>query len=412
MRLQSTPYNNLFNEVANNLAQRTGISNFGADSKAFSLLSTFITENKNLVDNTNQLMSSLHLQEAIGDDLDSIGEMVGVQRQKATKAYSNAVDKSVQFFVETGTFGDINDGSSISIPVGTLIFLEEKDSSSGKRIEYRVTTATTLAFGESVHYMSVQAIESGSKSNVSALGLSKHNFTDYTLSSQNKLKVRNNFAIVNGVEKQTDQSYRFSISKAWTAQSIANETSLKIAALSVPGVKEAKIFSWYNGIGTTGLVIDVFEGRTPSSLLSLVSSRASLFTSAGEIVNVYTPKYVALELELIVKTKSEMTSLEKTKLTNQIVSFTKAYINKFRIGQSFSLESYLSSITRLSNSIIRIGKKQGENNAELFAVYFIDSLGQYSKKSIKTAEVTINQDQKVILLDTVATPVRITIEKV
>ena len=412
MRFESTSYNDLFNEAAETLATRTGISNFNADSKAFSIISTFLNEDKSLVDQANSIISSLKLGEATGSDLEVIGEFVGLSRTKATRATVKAVDTNLQFYVDSGTFGTINGGSAISIPANTVIYLDDKDSTSGRRVEYRTTTTISLPIGGTSVFFAADAVEFGTESNVSALALNKHLFTSYVDSSNNTLKVRNNYAIVNGTDVQSNDSYRFAINRQWAAAAAANEISLRIAALSMPGVKEVKILRWYNGIGTTGIIVDTFEGRVTDSLLTSVRNRVSQVVAAGELANTYTPKYVAIEIDMVVQTRTNLTSAEKTKLSNLIINFTKNYINSFKLGQGFTTDLYLNNIIRNNNQIVRIGRKAGLNVLEELNVYYIDSLGQYSKRQIINTDIAINQDQKIILLDTVSNPVRVTIEKI
>lgn len=412
MKFESSSYNDLFNEAAENLVNRTGISNISADSKAFSIISAFLNEDKNLVDQSNRVISSLKLAEAFGTDLDIIGGFVGLDREKATRASVKALDSNLQFYVESGTFGSKNGGSNITIPANNIIFLEAKDSTSGQRIEYRTTSTITLSAANSSTFFAAEAIEFGTASNVSALALNKHSFTNYTDSANNSLKVRNIYAIVNSKDKQSDDSYRFGISKQWAAASAANEIALRIAALSMSGVKEVKLLRWYNGIGTTGIIVDTFEGRVTDSLLSSVRNRVSQVVAAGELANTYSPKYVAIEIDMVLQTRVELSSADKTKLSNSIINFTKSYINSFKLGQGFTAELYINTILRNNAQVVRIGRDAGLNTLQELNVYYIDSLGQYSKRQLINDNLTLNGDQKVILLDTISNPVRITIEKI
>lgn len=406
MRFESVNYVELFNDVASNLVNRAGISNTANDSKAFSIISSFMEEGKLRTGAVNDLIRSLKLESATGVDLDAIGEFVGISRLMSTRAYTRAVDANVEFYVASGTFGDINNGSSIPVPVGTRVYLEQKDSTSGSIIEYRTTASATLpALGNSV-FLSVEAIEYGSASNVSALALNKHdlNFA--------RLKIRNNFAIANGRDRQSDSAYRFLISRAFTAGATGNETTLRLASLTVPGVKEAKILRRYNGIGTVAIFVDGFEGKISPALVSAVQNRMPQVESAGDLITVYSPKYVAVEMELVVQTTSLMTLEERTKLSGNLTLALRSYFNSLKLGQGLDLDTLFSNIVRGNNSIARIGRKNGENKAETVNAYYADSYGVYNLRRITGSTVPVSEEQKIVLLDTITNPIRITVERI
>lgn len=412
MRFESTSYVELFNQAAKKLANRTGISNYGASGKASAIINTFLDDDRRKVAAINDVFESIKLASATGDDLDAIGEFLGVFRLTATRAVTKSIDKNMEFYVESGTFGDINNGSNFTIPANTIVFLESKDADSGRKIEYRTTSSIVCTASASSVYFPAEAIEPGTLSNVAALALNKHSFTSYTLSSANRLKVRNNYGVANGRDKQSDASYRSLISKTFTALASANETALKLAAQAVPGVKECKVFRNYNGIGTSALIIDGYEGSVGPAILDGVRSRINQYVAAGEIASVIAPKYVGLELEFVVKTSTNLTSIDKTKLTNNLISLIKVYLNSFNIGQSVDLDNLYSLLVRSNNQIVQIGRVAGRNTAELVNAYHSDSFGQFSNRSVLNNLVPMQDDQKVILMDTLTNPIRITIEKI
>lgn len=406
MRFESVNYTELFNSVASNLSSRAGISNFGNDSKAFSIISSFMDEGKLRTNSVNDLIRALKLETATGLDLDAIGDFVGVSRLLSTRAYTRTADSNIEFYVATGTFGDINDGNSIPVPAGSRIYLEQKDSGSGSIIEYRTTASAVLPVGSSSVFLAVEAVEFGSTANVSALALNKHDLGFV------KLKVRNNFAIANGRDKQSDGAYRFLISRAFTAGATGNETSIRFSSLTVPGVKEARVLRRYNGIGTVAVFIDGFEGKASPALISAVQSRMPQVESSGDLVTVYSPKYVGIELELVVQTNTLMTLEERTKLSGNLVLALRTYFNLLKMGQSLDLDALFSSIVRSNNVIARIGRKNGENKAEVVNAYFADSYGVYSLRIITGSSVPVTEEQKIIVLDTITNPIRITVERI
>ncbi len=110
----------------------------------------------------NDLAQAL-LPYATGANLDFLCQIYGVTRLPATDASSDASDNNFQFYVQSGTFGAINNGQPIVVPSGTLIYTSDPNGSV-------MATAgdTTLNPGDSVQSVSVQSQSTGSVGNGAA----------------------------------------------------------------------------------------------------------------------------------------------------------------------------------------------------------------------------------------------------
>ena len=91
--------------------QQTGITNTTAGGKARAFCD-IVGDQIGLLDanKANDIAQSL-LPYAIGSNLDLIGQIFGVPRLAAVNAFSAASDSNFQFYVQSGTFGSINQGS-------------------------------------------------------------------------------------------------------------------------------------------------------------------------------------------------------------------------------------------------------------------------------------------------------------
>lgn len=410
MRFSSKEYSEIFNQAAKKLSERTGITNFSPSSKAGSLLTSFIQEEKNKVNSINSILDSFKLSSATDGDLDQIGEFIGVTRLLSTRAFTKANDQNIEFFVNSGTFGDINNGTTFTIPANTLIYLDDKDSFSGLKTEYRLISPVTCLSTANSAYGSVEAIEPGIKYNVASFALNKHSFTSYSQANLNTLKVRNNYSIVNGRNTESNSNYRNRISKAFTAFATSNETSLRLAAGVFPGVKEVKFIRNYNGIGSSALIVDVYEGSISNTLLTSIQDRVNLFASSGEVINVYAPKYIEFEIELTIKTSIDFSINDKVNSINTINNIIKNYVASLAIGRPLDLTILYAAIIQTNSKIVQIGKISNQNVADRLTIYYSDASGNTSNKTLVQDLLTVGVDQKVILAE-VATPITINFEK-
>lgn len=102
--------------------QQTGISNTSPGGKARAFCD-IVGDQLGILDanKANDIAQAL-LPYAAGANLDLLGQIYGVIRLAATDASADAGDNSFQFYVQSGTFGAINNGQPIVIPSGTLIY--------------------------------------------------------------------------------------------------------------------------------------------------------------------------------------------------------------------------------------------------------------------------------------------------
>ena len=110
----------------------------------------------------------------------------------------DAADRNFQFYVRTGTFGDLNSGNNIQIPANIQIF-----TAAPKGPIYLIDVVTLLA-GSSVQSFSATSVSTGSSGNTSSGVFTRHNFTNYTQSAAGGLLVANNYGIIGGRDTERD----------------------------------------------------------------------------------------------------------------------------------------------------------------------------------------------------------------
>jgi uncharacterized phage protein gp47/JayE len=230
----------LAKEFRQKLSQRTGLTDFDADSKIENLISIFVDE---IVNSRNEVLGafqSMQISTATGNQLDSIGQDLGLPRFAETAAFSLKREQNVAFYVNSGTFGDLNSGSDIVVPAGTEIYSEENQNDFGKRIVYKTTSSLTLSASAVIGFADARAVASGSGSNIGSGTLLNHNLTSYP-----GLKVVNFFSILNGRNEESDKNYRFRLSKRYDMLASSNDSKLHLESLKVPGVLDTRIINGY-----------------------------------------------------------------------------------------------------------------------------------------------------------------------
>jgi hypothetical protein len=159
---------------------------------------------------------------ATDTSLDLIGEIFGVPRLAQQTASVDLGDQNFEWYVRSGTFGDINGGQDIVIPDGVRLY-----TAAGVNGPVYVADAVTLPAAAGSQFFTATSLYSGAAGNAPSSIFSTSNFTGYTESRYGSLLVTNNYGIVGGRDAESDDDYRYRIRLKLQSQNGANEAALR-----------------------------------------------------------------------------------------------------------------------------------------------------------------------------------------
>ena len=358
-------FGQLTSNFRNSLKDRAGITNFNSDSTARSIYLPFVNELSRINNENRRAFESLQIETANGKDLEAIAANQGLNRLTATFSSADSADKNFVFTCDS-SFGQINNGSSISIPVGTKIKVEEGERNS---IVYELTSAVTLSPNNSHQYASVRSLTAGSSSNVSANSLTILDFTNYAKSNLNALKCTNVYPILNGRNNESDDSLRFRIASQYASLVKDSEDSLFLRSLEVPGVIDTRIMPNYYGIGTVGVFVFGASYKSNKSLLSEVKRKVNLISAPGVKYEVMPGITVFLDFEISIYVNESIPEDQKKAIESNIKRNLKIAINAENSTRQISINSLKDVILNSDSSIRGIIARDGSSN--LFRSVFI-----------------------------------------
>lgn len=345
-------YTDLVGEMVLDLSSETRITRTSPGSKARSIIE-IVSRNLNQAYKIFDLnFARAFLSGATGRYLDFIGEILGISRLGSEIANASSTAQIVKFFVDHGTFGDINNNSVIIIPAGTII--SSQGNSSG--ILYKVTNGVVLPTSGTEQFISVIAITPGESSNVGSETLRFHNFTNYTDTINNSLKVINISGIFNGAETENDTNYKFRISKSALGSESANQTAILLAALSVPGVANIVLQNRSSGIGTFKLIVKAVTSTVSQNLLDQIKANVDLVTAEGIIGTIDRPDQTGMSFTISIIYRNGIGDVEKDAIEEQIRLTITNYVDNLDIGEEFILNQIIDNILSVSPNIKDIGK--------------------------------------------------------
>ena len=342
----------IFGEIMNDLVNSTNLTRSSPGSKTRALVEAVSKKMGRMYSTFDLNFGQAFLDGAEGKWLNFIGDMMGVPRLGEQAAVVTALDRNLKFTVDLGTFGDINSGSSITIPAGTII----STGAGGSGIRYRVVVSTVLASDASEGYVSIQSVRTGSVQNVGRGMLRHHDFNNYTGYLNKSLKVTNEADIVTGGDIETDSNYRFRIANQVIAAEGANDTAVRFAALTIPGVADVTYLPHHRGIGTYDLLIKSTTPTVSSSLLSAITSAVAQVTAQGILYRVKAPSEIGFSLVGSLKYRRTLSAEEETKIIDSATTNVTDYVNSLDIGEELILQEILERVLSTSDLIKKVGE--------------------------------------------------------
>lgn len=383
------------------LAQNTNITRLSPGSKARALLESFGRRHEEIYQTFDLNLARAFVSSAPGQYLELIGELVGLTRASSVAASTSEEMETIQLTVDGGgTFGSINNNQDIVLPKGKVIF-STKASSNG--IVYILDQNKVLRASATEDFCSATAAQPGSFSNVGSHSLVFHNFTTYSDYLNNSLKVTNLHAITSGKNFESDENFRFRIINRTLEAEAGNETALRLAALSTPGVADVLMVKHYRGIGTFGVIIKSITPTVSDTLITSVRANITNVACFGELPFVFGPKETGLSLKTTIHYKSRISEDDMEFIEDALESLIKNHVNSLDLGEEFSLNRLVADMFDISSQISSFGIP-GTPIEELY-VYKQSRLQDNKTRSKLLGDYLPANDERVIIEPSVSSPI-------
>lgn len=327
--------------------QATGISNTSPGGKARALADIISSEMGTLEINVFIQSSQNLLPFATGNALDAFGAIFNVPRLSGSDAQSTSTDGNFEFYVLSGTFGDINSGNDIIIPQGTQLF-----TSSINGPVYTVDTQITLSAGASSVFFSASSVNTGALGNAPVGVFDQSNFTNYTQANFGTLLVTNNFGIVSGSDPETDENYRYRISLRLQSSGGNAEVDIRAALLQVPGIQDVA----FNPLaGTYQVYIYGISSVVPPGLLTLSQASMDANTAYPLTGTALAPDLVGISLATTITLQSGLNSIDQSSVVSAAQTAASNYINNLSVGADLVINELATVIINSDTRILDIG---------------------------------------------------------
>lgn len=371
----------------------------GAGGKARAILDTV---NKRVAEAYSVLdlgVAKAFLSSASGQWLDLFGDVLACPRLPSVAAGISEEAQAFKWYVASGTFGDINGGADITISRGQLISSDASDSG----VLYRVAADVTCPAASNSVWFSAEALTPGEASNVGSNSLRFHSFTSYTDYANNTLLVTNVHPIGNGRDYEGDANYKYRLSRRVLEAEAANETAIRLAALSTPGVADVIMIPYYRGIGTFAVIIKSIQPTVSTSLVDDVKTRISKVQGYSSVAHVKGPRETGFSCRLKITYSKQLTEDELLAIESQIQDVVISSVNALDIGETLYVSRIIASLYSISTMIVSVGE-QGKLTEESY-IYKSTRLGDSRVRQTLISDYVPQSDERVIIEPSLSAPI-------
>jgi len=381
----------IFGDLLIEVIENTSITKTSVGSKTRAIVEALSGKLGQMYQKFDINVAQAFLAGAEGKYLEFIGDMMGVEKLGQETASVSSSERVIRFYVDSGTFGDINGGNSILLSSGTNV----GTAVAGTGITYRIPYSIILSSSLSEVYVAAQAVQPGTRSNIGSRQLRFHNFTNYTGSADDALKVTNDAEVIKGQDGEIDTNYRFRISRQVTGAEKANLTSVRLAVLNTPGVADLVIIPYFRGIGTFDVLIKAVTPTVSTGLLSAVNEAVLKVVAHGVVPSVRAPIEVGISLTGKLTLKKRMTAAEETNILNAVTANVTDYINSLDIDEDMIVNELVERVMATSSEIKNVGKatKPFEN----IYTYKPTKLEDNKIRGILLSDYSAEEDERVIV---------------
>jgi uncharacterized phage protein gp47/JayE len=362
------------------LADNTNITQLAPGSKMRFLIDTFAEEQASQHITFDENLMQAFIKYADGKFLDFFGDMLNSPRYEPTHAFTD--DENFMFYVSSGTFGDINGGSDFVVPNNTNISTVPFDGqivtpglTEYDQINYTTTDNVTCRASESFVYAPIRAVIEGSSSDVPRGVLNQHDFSNYALSGIGTLKCTNKYSISSGRDRESNESYRFRLTQLFRSRQLAIYASIRLAALSVPGVSDVRIVNCEQGPGSFSVYVKSISAIPSPRLIDEVSTNIAAVCSYGVRPFILSPEPIGLEFVAAVLWSPRATQAQIAEGYNQMRLALEDDLNSRDIGEEVVFSDLIDVLLSASQYANSIGVNRPNKFEEVYA-YRSDPSGQ------------------------------------
>lgn len=157
------------------------------------------------------------------------------------------------------------------------------------------------------------------------------------------------------MDQEEDEDYRYRIHQQTLTLEKANETAIRLAVLTTPGVADVILKPYVYGSGSFA-VYPIFDDpyEWSNEIIQEIERRINDVKAFGVKTIIVQPKLLPVELKGRILVKSTVSQKEKESLKGQAIQAVRSYIQTRKPGEKLQIEDIIQLIHSLHTNILDV----------------------------------------------------------
>jgi uncharacterized phage protein gp47/JayE len=327
------------------LQRNAGISAVSPGSIARAFAEAIHAEIGDLYNSLKFSVEQSNLSTASGNNLDMIGTLYNVPRRTvSSELVPERVTGNIEFYL------DKTYNISVTIPRGTII-RNDITSFNSNQYSYELTGDVVILAGSTRAYGSVKASFADPNITAPRNTLVVHN---YVAPPGVVVFCNNPKEVYSSLNAESDDNYRRRIISAIRGSSTGTAESIRFAALSVKGVRDAKIREASYGVGSCDIIVVPESTSSVATMSQLVYDKIKAIKPVGINLNLRIATRKLVDVTASITLKESTSALLASGVENQARIFLNRYLNSLSIGDSISISEIERQMKMASDLIVSV----------------------------------------------------------
>lgn len=345
-------FQDILNNTIEHIKNNTPFTAFSPGSKIYALLNTFAILLEDAYKTFDSNFASAFIHGAHGKYLDLLADTWGMRRLKHGAQVITPESRVLKFYTNYNNFGTINNGENIYIPKYTI--LNADSTNSEIPIVLYTTEDIVLPANTNEKYFGARFSMLDTTITLPPNSITKHNFKNYAFANQNALLVTNVHAITIGQTTESDDNFKYRLSKYRQYKADTTKTAIELITLSIPEVALVEI----DDTILPGMIFLYIVPTNPdisNNIVSKVYDIVKPHIAAGIELQVIIPQYVYVDIEITPTFKPGTDLNTQLAAIQSIENIAKITINNKSIREGFTIQELTLALSDAHPAIQYIG---------------------------------------------------------
>ena len=213
----------------------------------------------------------------------------------------------------------------------------------------------------------------------------------------------NAYNVGTGIGRESDVNFRYRISNSVLSSEGANETAVRLAALSVAGVADIASVPYDRGTGSFSIYIKSVYPLVSDTLVDKVQEAIKRAQAFGNTGMARSPKNIGIQATVTINYRASITDDKKLIIEALAEDAITAYCNNLDIGEPFISQQLINSVLNIDENIESIGRPDRPFD-ELY-IYRDSRLSDNRVRQSLISNYTAYFDERVIVESTISLPI-------